>query len=508
MGPEETYKQKEQKLKEYESISKQQKGNDTELAYRDMNTRFLNAEREQLETTDSKRLNAVMEAHKQQKLKIEAAWHKNTTEKMKDLKQRAPKKGSEKTAEYYAGYSMKELEVFLKNNDRGGNSDEYNAVATDLELLNRVMDSADAREGMGLLLRLKESCDNYLKSRSPFSSSGKIRKAIIAQVSIKVNAELDRQRDDYANTQKTTLAAMQEEASEEKVTTAFKAHHNLMYQVLNGNMTLTPEEMEKLDSDMEEVLDELGKQKVDADQSKTLSTKFFNALGWAGNEPRLAGNISSALKTSPHGRKLYHTINPLSIYNEDGKVVSREKDALVPTAQLAGIGGKRMYYGIGRIGKGCYTAAASDSSDQNDEAARQDSWKYGQNEGAVLMTMMLNEHARIISWMDMSKKKEDLQAKFPKVYKYLFKADPPTGSGFEDYLTMMAALYGYNTIVYNEKPGVDYLTTTDRKALTMDRDLFIRTKRDGDYDFGDLIDMKEAEDAKHGKKNGKKNEEE
>ena len=122
--------------------------------------------------------------------------------------------------------------------------------------------------------------------------------------------------------------------------------------------------------------------------------------------------------------------------------------------------------------------------------------------------MMLNEHARIISWMDMTKKKEDLQAKFPKVYKYLFKADPPTGSGFEDYLTMMAALYGYNTIVYNEKPGVDYLTTTDRKALTMDRDLFIRTKRDGDYDFGDLIDMKEAEDAKHGKKNGKKNEEE
>ncbi len=498
MGPEETYIQKEQKLKEYESISKRQTENDTELAYRDMNTRFLNAEREHLEKAEDEKRNAIMEAHKQKKLKIEAAWHKNTTEKVKDLKKRAPKKGSEKSPEYYAGYSMKELEVFLKNNDRGGNSDEYNAVATDLELFNRVMDSADAREGMGLLLKLKESCDNYLKSRSPFSSSGKIRKAIISQVSIKVNAELDRQREDYINSTKTTLASMQQEASEDNVTAALRAHHNMMYQVLNENVTLTPEEMEKLDSDMNDVLDEVKKQRVDDNQSKTMCTKFFNALGWSSNQPRITGDSTAAMKSSPHGRRLYHTTNPFTKYDQNGREISKEKNALEPTAQLAGIGGKRMYYGIGRIGKGCYTAAARDSSVKSDEAAKKDSWKYGQSEGAVMMTMILNENARIISWVDIEKKKKLIQTKFPKTYRYLMEADPPTGSGFQDYLTMMAALLGYNTIISNETSEYDYLTTTDRKALTMDRNLFVRTKDDGDYEFEDLIEMKEREEGKKG----------
>ena len=198
MGRDETFKQQERRLKEYEMVSNRNlEKQDTQLGYRDMNTRFLNAEKQELENRKNADVNKIMEAHAQKKKQIESAWHTNTTNSVKELKKRAPKKGSEKTAAYYAGYSMKDLEVFLKNSDRGGNSDEFNDVATDLELYNRVMDSADAREGMGLLLQLKESCSKYLTTRkSPVTSNGKIRKAIISQLSQKVETELEKQRND------------------------------------------------------------------------------------------------------------------------------------------------------------------------------------------------------------------------------------------------------------------------------------------------------------------------
>ena len=506
MGREnESFVQKERQLKEYEMISGRQKENDTRLAYRDMNIRFLSAEKEHLSDNDKVDISRIEAAHKEKKLQFEAVWHKNTTQKVRELKQKAPKKGSEKTAEYYAGYQLKELEVFLKNNDRGGNSDEYNAVATDLELYNRVMESADAREGLELLLRLQESCNHYLSTRTkPFTSAGKIRRAIISQVSFKVEDALRLQRDDYLDKQKQTLASMREEVNDETVSAAFKAHYNLVYQVLNGNMVLSQEEMEKLDSDMEEVLGEVKKQKVGEGQSKTMSSKFFNALGWSSSEARIIDEMinDKNLEQSPHGKVLYHSINPLTLSDENGKEIGKAKNAVPQALQLAGIGGKNMYYGIGRIGKGCYTAARSDHKKAKDEDARKDSWGYSQDKGAVMMSMMLNEHARIVSFTEMSRKKDELKQTFPKIYQLLHDADPPSGMAYEDYLTMMAALFGYNTITAKENDTVDYLTTTDRKALTISSTIFLRDEKKGTKEsFEDLLDIKEQEEQEEQKNN-------
>ncbi len=495
-----TFKQKEQRLREYEMISnRHMEKDDTQLAYRDMNSRFLNAERKHLEKQEGVDLNKVREAHEMRKLQIEAAWHAKTTNVVKGLKQRAPKKNSEKSAEYYAAYSLKDLEAFLKNSDRGGNSDEYNAVATDLELYNRVMDSADAKEGMGLLKRLKESCDEYLRTRkNPVSSKGKVRKAIITQLSRKVETELAQQRDDYVKMQKNTLETMREEKSSENVTEAFKANYNLVYQNMTGNIDLSPEEMQTLDSNMEEVLQELKKQEVDKNQSKSLSSKFFNALGWAKNDPRIVNDndfYGKEMKSSPHKKLCYHSIGPLDQYDENGKVIGKAKDAIPQAKQLGGFAkeGKGIYYGIGRIGKGVYTAARNDDPKAKDEEAKHNSWSYGTDKGSVMFTMLLNEHARITTEADMNKVVEDLQKKYPKVYTFIRSNEV---GRFRDYLTMLASLVGYNTIIGEGVEHVDYISTSDRKALTMLDTLEMRTEDDDELYTNEisLTELKEEEE--------------
>ena len=503
MGRDESFVQKERRLKEYEKISsRNMQKEDTQLGYRDMNTRFLNAEKQHLEKNDNGNINQVMEAHRQKKMQIEAAWHKNTTGAVKDLKKRAPKKGSEKSAKFYEGYSLKDLETFLKNSDRGGNSDEYNAVATDLELYNRMQGNTEAKEDMTRLTRLKESCDNYLHTRNnPVSSKGKIRKAIITQVSLKVNAELEKQRDEYFNMQKNTMKAMQEEASAENVTAAFRAHHDMIYQTMHGNITLTEEETQKLDSDMVEVLQKLKLQEVDGNQSKTLCTKYFNALGWAGNAPRLVdsyelSDYGKETKNSPYPKKLFHSMNPLEIRDQNGKVIGREKNAVPLGKQLAGIGkNSRLFYGLGRFGKGIYTSARNDDKNAKDEAAMNNSWSYGDEVGAVMLTMMLNENARIVTKMDAKKIQEELSIRFPQVTQYLVSADPSSRPGYEDFLTMLVALLGYNTILGDSGlEGIDYLTTTDRKALSISNKMEIRCPGDELPDDVDLTELKDQEE--------------
>lgn len=496
-----TFKQKEQRLKEYEMVSNRNlQKNDTVLGYRDMHTRFLNAEIEQL-SKENADIEKVKDAHKQRKLAIESAWHKNTTESVKDLKKRAPKKGSEKEAKYYASYSMKDLEVFLKNNDRGGNSDEYNAVATDLELYNRVMDSSDAVEGMGLLKHLKESCDNYLSTRkSPISSKGKIRKAIITSLSEKVNVELERQRDEYQNMQKNSLAAMKEEANPENVKAAFKSSYNMIYQTLNGNIELTDEERMKLDSDTEDILKELKKQEVDQNQSKALCTKFFNALGWSKNDPRIVKDEEfegKEMKNSPHKKLCYHSIGPLDKYDAEGNVIGKEKDAIPQAKQLAGFAkeGTGVYYGIGRIGKGVYTAARNNDPDAKDAEAKHNSWTYGKEKGSVMFTMLLNEHARITTETDMMSISNTIRKKFPKIHNFISRNEH---GRFLDYLTMFAAYMGYNTIIGEGTHHVEYITTSDRKALTMQDNIEVRTDEEDEYYTEELslTELKQQEQQK------------
>ena len=491
--------QKEQRLKEYEMVSNRNlQQDDTKLGYRDMNTRFLNAEMEHLSHRQDVDIDQVRQAHIEKKLAIESAWHRNTTESVKDLKKRAPKKGSEKEAKYYAGYGMKELEVFLKNSDRGGNSDEYNAVATDLELYNRVMDNSDAVEGMGLLKRLKESCDNYLNTRkNPITSKGKVRKAIITTLSDKVNAELVRQRDEYQNAYKNSLEAMREEKSSANVTAAFRSNYNMIYQVLNGNIELTDEDRMTLDTNSEEIMKELIKQEVDQNQSKALCTKFFNALGWSKNDPRIAKYEEfndKEMKNSPHKKLCYHSIAPLDKLDENGNVIGKEKDALPQAKQLAGFAkeGTGIYYGIGRIGKGVYTAARDNDPNAKDTEAKHNSWTYGKEKGSVMFTMLLNEHARITTERDMMDVTAKIRTKFPKLYNFISSNER---GKFLDYLTMFAAYMGYNTIIGAGTEHVEYITTSDRKALTMQDNIEVRTDEEDEYYTEELslTELKEQE---------------
>ena len=494
-----TFKQKEQRLKEYEMVSNRNlQQDDTELGYRDMNTRFLNAEIEHLSSKENVDINKVREDHIRKKNAIESAWHKNSAASVMNLKKRAPKKGSEKEARYYSGYGLKDLEVFLKNSDRGGNSDEYNAVATDLELYNRIMDSSDAVEGMGLLKRLKESCDHYLSTRkNPVTSKGKIRKAIITSLSEKVNVELVRQREEYQNAHKNNFAAMKDENTSENVTAAFKSNYNMIFQVLNGNIELSDEERMKLDSDSEEILSELIKLEVDQNQSKALCTKFFNALGWSKNDPRIVDYEEFAgkeMKNSPHKKLCYHSIAPLDKLDENGKVIGKEKDAIPQAKQLAGFAkeGKGVYYGIGRIGKGVYTAARDNNPDAKDAEAKHNSWRYGRKKGSVMFTMLLNEHARITTESDMINISATIRKTFPKLYNYI--ATHESGK-FLDYLTMIAAYMGYNTIIGAGADHVEYITTSNRKALTMLDNIEVRTNENDEYltDELSLTELKKQE---------------
>ena len=496
MSKEMEFRQTEQQLKEYEVISRKQNAQETELGYRDMNTRFLNAEKAEMEkkyeTQD--KISRITEAHQQKKRQIEAAWHQNTTQQVGELKKRAPKKGSEKTAEYYAGYNLKELEIFLKNSDRGGNSDEFNSVTTDLELYNRIMENAEAREGLKLLLRIQESCDKYISTRkSPISSKGKIRKAIISQVSQKVNAEIALQRETYINQRKSTMESMQQNANEENVTAAFRSHFDMVFQHLNGSIELSEEEMQKLDTDMETVLKELNKQNVEDNQEKNLTTQFFNGLGWSSNDPRFADETEffsggSALKNSPHGKPLYHCIQ-----TKEGT-----RDAVPYAKQLAGVRekGNKVFYGLGRFGKGVYTSSRTDSTESSDEVAKNNSWNYGKKKGSIMFTMALNENARIIKKMDLWKLEQEVEKKYPKLSQYLRDHCGKSNSAYNDYDTMFAALLGFNTVLGDSgffdsegKEKIAYLTTTDRKALTINTSLQIRNEEQ-EY-FGDAVDASE-----------------
>ena len=73
---------------------------------------------------------------------------------MKALQDKIPKdkKGkniSRRQKEHYSGFSLQELEIVIKNNKYGSNSDLYNDVATDLELFNTLVKKVE-RKGTDL----------------------------------------------------------------------------------------------------------------------------------------------------------------------------------------------------------------------------------------------------------------------------------------------------------------------------------------------------------------------
>ncbi len=479
----------EQRVRALELLAEQQKQQqgETDLAYRDMNSRFLNAESTALKKENrDEELTQRQQEHEKRKKEIERAWHQNTAGEVAELRKKA-EKVSEKDAAYYQNFTLRELESFIKNSDRGGNSKEYNDVATDLEVFNRIAadKNADPNEQLPLLRRIQESCNTYLTTRKKTiwrTGTGKIRRAIIEQISLKVQESITMQETSFRENLKASMEAYQNEKTDKTVTNAFKAHFDMVNQVMNGSIQLDADQMKQLDQDMTAVMADVKKMKTDENQSRTFSTQFFNALGYSSNDPQIVDmmEFEDAVKKSPVKKKMFHSMNPF------GKM----KDAALLADQLAGTAqkGNRVYYGIGRAGKGIYTAAKTDKSKFGDGPAKIDSWRYGGNVGGAMMTMTLNGYARIIEDTDMKDLKEELKKKFPKAYDFITRADPSSGCGYQDYLTMLAALCGYNTVKTYGPANVDYYTTSDRKAFTICEDIEVRNeefddKKNIDHDY-------------------------
>lgn len=107
--------------------------------------------------------------------------------------------------------------------------------------------------------------------------------------------------------------------------------------------------------------------------------------------------------------------------------------------------------------------------------------------------MMLNEHARMTSYIDFMRKQEKTFDKmFAKVSRFL-QQEHSSKSGFRDFLTMKAAFFGYNMLIDYTCgiQGVDYYVTTDRKALSMINELRVRkNEKDTSFDAVDYVSLK------------------
>ncbi len=251
----ELYDKKSQKLSYFENLANADLQKDkTDLAYRHLNSDFFNLEKKAHEGTA---LADWEQAHAAKKAEIEKAWHEATKTDINTLSQRASSK-NKKSPDYYRGFTLPELEVFIKNSDRGGNSDLYNSVATELELYNRIMKTGNQLEGLGILMRLKDKASSYRNSKSPFSTKGKIRKAIISVIEEKAAEQIEKQKTEHLSKAERLYSEVQSnEATDEQVNEAFKAQHALMFQVLNGSIQLSDEELRKLDQNTEAVLNKI-----------------------------------------------------------------------------------------------------------------------------------------------------------------------------------------------------------------------------------------------------------
>lgn len=462
--------QENERLKNYELSSQRQmekkdETDGTELGYRDANTRFLELEKN---ATKKDQWAQKAEEHKQRKKNLEAAWHRSTTEKAADLSKRAGSDNKKEKA-YYQNFSLKELEIFIKNSDRGGNSETYNNVVTDLELYNRLSGQVEQNESFTLLTRLADSCRTYLREHNKaimWTSKGKIRKAMIAQLTDKVNMLLETRTTQLVDETKSSYEALSSEKSEKNVNRAAKAHFNRIWQHLQGNVTMKEEEMGQVDTQMAEVFDELKKQKVDSNQSDTMPTKFFNAIGWAENKPRLTDKIDKEAKNSPLKRKAYHAIEP----------IPGQENAIGMAKQLAGTGEgtNRQFYSDGMYGRGTYLAISSDMKDASDEKTAEHDWIYGQPKGSVQVVLCLNERSRIIRERDLKDMVEDkFMKQFPKLYQKIagIYSSGRKRSGSE-YITIFGAFFGYNTVkgyAGSSDNLTDYYVTVDRSAMTISR---------------------------------------
>lgn len=180
------YKSAKKVITGYENKYAQiRKAGDSDLGYRDMNSRFLNLEKQSMSAEDWQ----VREIeHKARKRQIEREWHQKNDVTIY-VQIAGQTRHDDTDARYYAPFDLKILEIFLKNSARGRkeNSDEYNSVVTDLEIYNLISSQAVPEEKVSLLENLQSSCETYISGKHPISRDGKKRKAMITQVSEQVN---------------------------------------------------------------------------------------------------------------------------------------------------------------------------------------------------------------------------------------------------------------------------------------------------------------------------------
>ncbi len=496
-GQHNVYESEKALISTYEAGYAETSCSGTELAYRHMNTRFSELEKAHL---SGQALAGAEEEHENRKKRIEEDWHRNTGQAAERLLRA---NGNYKEKAYYARFDLKQLEILIKNSDRGGNSGLYNNVASDLELLNTVESGQDTAEMRKRLQNLMESCREYIKEKNPWTTKGKIRKYMIESV-------LERAKEKLVEWDEAHIPDLQEcsalydafnadTASDEKLNEAFRAHFRLISEAIKDGaaVTIPGEHKAAFQDKMVRLLNVIKGKNVDQDQCASLATRFFNAIGWSRRVPTVATTdeeMRQAKESSPVKRFLYHCLRPLRGH----------KDALPLAKQVIGAGGERQYLSDGRLGQGTYLLAGRQDSElqqhglqltdeELEKENREADWYYGQEKGSVQLTMAFKNSARIVELNALMAKIRVFQAEFPELYDNLFEGrdqreqereklvfqryvDYPEDIarfaervGFPHKLMVFAALLGYNAVRMpsNLTNSADVYNIADRSILVV-----------------------------------------
>ncbi|MCR4907564.1 MAG: hypothetical protein K5985_01965 [Lachnospiraceae bacterium] len=482
----------------YEAGYSQTSCSQTELSYRHMNTRFSDLEKASL---SGQALETAEKEHKTRRTQIEADWHKNTGQAAERLMQAT---GNYKEKAYYARFDLKQLEILIKNSDRGGNSGLYNNVASDLELFNAVESGQDTAEMRKRLNNLMASCREYIKEKNPWTTKGKIRKYMIEHV-------LEKAKEKLVELDEAHIPDLQEcsdlydeynadTASDEKLNASFRAYFKLFSESMKDGASVTiPEEHKAtVQGNMIRLLNVIKGKSVDQDQCPSLATRFFNAIGWSRRVPTVATTdeeMQQARANSPIKRFFYHCLRPLR----------GQKDALSLAKQVIGANGERQYLSDGRLGQGTYLLAGKKDSDlqrqgiqmtadEIEKENREVDWYYGRDKGSVQLTMAFKSRARAVELNELMAKIRVLKTNYEDLYnnmfddereKYIFQRyiDFPEDIlrfserlGFPHVLTVFAALLGYNAVLMDSTLSrrSDVYNIMDRSILVVSNKATVR----------------------------------
>ncbi len=497
------------RMKEYKyiaSVNGTQSG--TELGFFDMNTKVADYDSYMKKIKiDSKK--EYIKQRSDRKSKLEKSWVKQTSQKAKDIKEKVGDNDPSATA-YYSPFTLKEMEVLLKNNDRGGNSEKYNNVATDLELYNCVENAIDDAEKVSLLERLVQSCMKYMGSSfKGIRRQGKIRKAMINSICIKATQKSGEIKK-YWEEQKTLLLENANEVYEDviekenisRLNESASKHHEIVMKYNLGFFKLSDEERKTIDQHFAKILQTVNSQKVREGQNDVGVTRFFNAIGWSDNKPRLVDNKEierggEEIKKSPIGSQMHHSINKLP-----------GMDNAIPFAQqLAGTrkdGVNSHYYSDGMAGKGTYfttknvkyTLLSNGKDKEEEDYSPEESWTYGNKTGGVQVTACLNEYAKILVFdgSKSSRFESKLKKQFPLLYEKLpgMTINDRESNGA---VTVYFSFWGYNVGIWKDVPMCksSNVVVTDRKAISIAKEAVLISGQKFNLETGEIINNKQED---------------